>query len=154
MKAAIDGDSRIVVMTETLTAPEMAGLIDAADVVLSLHRSEGFGLLLAQAMLAGKPVIATNWSGNCDFMSEENSFLVPYTLVPVKDPQGIYQRRALGRAGRGLCGAVLATLLRQRRCGRTIGERAAQSAQQKFGPALEDAYRRRLGEFGSVVRTA
>jgi len=68
----------------------MAGLVASADVVLSLHRAEGFGLLLAEAMLHEVPVVATNWSGNVDFMSAEDSGLVGYRLVPPNDPQGTY----------------------------------------------------------------
>ena len=60
------------------------------DVYLSLHRSEGFGLPLAEAMCAGLPVVATGWSGNMDFMTEENSFPVKYELVDVLDRQGKY----------------------------------------------------------------
>ena len=50
---------------------------------MSLHRSEGFGLTPAESMYLGKPVIATGWSGNLDFMTHENSYLVDYELVPV-----------------------------------------------------------------------
>lgn len=56
-------------------------LINACDVYISLHRTEGFGLTIAEAMYLGKPVIATNYSGNTDFMNSENSFPVPYKLV-------------------------------------------------------------------------
>jgi len=63
----------------------------AADVYLSLHRSEGFGLTLLEAMAAGCPVIATNWSGNTDFMTAEDSLLIECQLRPVQDPQGSYQ---------------------------------------------------------------
>jgi glycosyltransferase involved in cell wall biosynthesis len=69
----------------------MAGLMAAADIVISLHRSEGFGLVPAQAMALGKPVIVTAWSGNLDFMNKNNSVLVSYTLVPVHDPEGAFQ---------------------------------------------------------------
>ena len=48
----------------------MAGLMAAADIVISLHRSEGFGLVPAQAMALGKPVVATAWSGNLEFMTK------------------------------------------------------------------------------------
>jgi glycosyltransferase involved in cell wall biosynthesis len=48
-----------------------------------LHRSEGFGLTMAEAMALGKPVIATGYSGNLDYMSSENSFLVPHGFVQV-----------------------------------------------------------------------
>ena len=52
---------------------------------VSLHRAEGFGLTLAQAMSLGKPVVATGYSANTEFMSEENGYLVPYRLVPVAE---------------------------------------------------------------------
>tara|TARA_B100000945_G_C19893822_1_gene372912 strand:- start:120 stop:503 length:384 start_codon:yes stop_codon:yes gene_type:complete len=51
---------------------------------VSLHRSEGFGLTIAEAMQMGKPVITTGYSGNMDFTNEENSLLVDYKLIPVK----------------------------------------------------------------------
>lgn len=65
-------------------------LIVAADTLLSLHRSEGFGLTLLEAMAAGRPVIATGWSANTEFMSPADSALVDFALVPVSDPQGAY----------------------------------------------------------------
>jgi glycosyltransferase involved in cell wall biosynthesis len=71
-------------------AAEMSRLVGRADILLSLHRSEGFGLVLAEAMQRGKPVVATGWSGNMDFMTEENSCPVAYRLVPARDPQGSY----------------------------------------------------------------
>jgi glycosyltransferase involved in cell wall biosynthesis len=55
----------------------------ACDCFVSLHRSEGFGLTIAEAMAHGKPVIATGYSGNMDFMDAGSSYLVPYRLVPV-----------------------------------------------------------------------
>lgn len=66
-----------------VTAETQDMLTAACDAYVSLHRSEGFGLTLAEAMALGKPVIATGYSGNLDFMNDGNSFLVPYTLVTV-----------------------------------------------------------------------
>jgi glycosyltransferase involved in cell wall biosynthesis len=66
-------------------------LFDEADVMLSMHRAEGYGLPLNEAMARGVPVVATGWSGNVDFMSAENSCLVPYKLVPVSDASAIYR---------------------------------------------------------------
>ncbi len=80
----------IELFTTTLPPDQTAALIAASDVVLSLHRAEGFGLVPAEAMLQGKPVVATGWSGNLTFMSPENSCLVDYTLVPAADPQATY----------------------------------------------------------------
>lgn len=87
-EAAKQDDVRLI--TEGLTGPEMASLIASADAVITLHRSEGFGLLPAQAMLAGKAVVATGWSGNLDFMDAQTARLVDYDLVPVEDVQGLY----------------------------------------------------------------
>lgn len=63
---------------------EVLGLIKASDVYLSLHRSEGFGLPIAEAMLTGTPTVVTDWSGSRDFCNYNNSFPVPYTLIQVK----------------------------------------------------------------------
>jgi glycosyltransferase involved in cell wall biosynthesis len=83
LKAAIGGDPRIRLMEGTVARAEMNGLLAAADVFVSLHRSEGFGFGLAEAMLLGKPVIGTDYSGNTDFLSDETGYLVPYRLVAV-----------------------------------------------------------------------
>ncbi len=90
LDAAIAGAANIRLIEGTLPAADMAGLMAAADIVISLHRSEGFGLVPAQAMALGKPVVATGWSGNVDFMTDENSALIDYTLVPVRDAEGAF----------------------------------------------------------------
>lgn len=72
-------DKRIQLITETLDRPEVLGLINACDAYVSLHRAEGFGRTLAEAMLLGKPVVATNYSGNVDFC--EDSLLVDFHLI-------------------------------------------------------------------------
>jgi glycosyltransferase involved in cell wall biosynthesis len=69
---------------------ELAALYRSADVLLSLHRAEGYGLPLNEAMAHGLPVIATGWSGNLDFMNASDSCLMPYRLVPVADSSAIY----------------------------------------------------------------
>ena len=66
-----------------LSRQEMSALTRCADCLVSLHRSEGFGLLIAEAMYFGKPVIVTNYSGNTDFTHPDNSLLVNYRLIPV-----------------------------------------------------------------------
>ncbi len=91
LEEAIAGADNIRLIDGMLPEADMMGLMAAADIVISLHRSEGFGLVPAQAMALGKPVIATAWSGNLDFMSKRNSALVSYTLVPVDDPDGVFR---------------------------------------------------------------
>jgi glycosyltransferase involved in cell wall biosynthesis len=55
----------------------------AADAYVSLHRAEGYGLTMAEAMMLGKPVIATGYSGNLEFMDDGNSLLVPFSKVRI-----------------------------------------------------------------------
>ena len=61
----------------------LSSLIALCDCYVSLHRAEAFGLPIAQAMWLGKPVIATAYSGNLDYMTPENSYLVRSRLVPI-----------------------------------------------------------------------
>jgi glycosyltransferase involved in cell wall biosynthesis len=83
---AVEGAANIRLLNVMLPPADMSGLMAAVDIVLSLHRSEGFGLVPAEAMQLGKPVVATGWSGNMDFMNAGNSAPVAYTMVPVQDP--------------------------------------------------------------------
>lgn len=82
--------SDIRIMDQRLSEADMEAFVGAFDLLVSLHRAEGFGLTLAEAMAAGVPVIATDWSGNTDFMTPENSRLVKSSLIPVSDPEGAY----------------------------------------------------------------
>ena len=82
----------VILLHELMSRPRAYGLIEMADCFVSLHRSEGFGLGLAEAMLMGKPVIATGYSGNLDFMSPDNSLLVGYALTEINEDRPIYGR--------------------------------------------------------------
>jgi Glycosyl transferases group 1 len=87
---AADGRSDIHVLDRSLSTGELEGLMAACDCYVSLHRAEGFGLTMAEAMSIGKPVIATGYSGNVDFMNAENSYLVDYTIGRVGPECEIY----------------------------------------------------------------
>ena len=87
---AAHGREDIHVIDCSLSAGERDGLMAACDCYISLHRSEGFGLTMAEAMAIGKPVIATGYSGNVDFMSAENSYLVDYEIGLVGPECEIY----------------------------------------------------------------
>ncbi len=84
----LKGYQNIYIIPKTMTREEINGLINTCDVSVSLHRSEGLGLLCEESMFFGKPVIATNWSGNTDFMTENSACLVDYTLVPIGEYYG------------------------------------------------------------------
>jgi len=88
--ASVAGAPNIRMETRTLSRADAFALTAAADIVLSLHRSEGFGLVPAEAMLLNKPVIATGWSGNMDFMDDSSAALVRYRLFAARDARGVY----------------------------------------------------------------
>jgi glycosyltransferase involved in cell wall biosynthesis len=79
----------------TLPRSETNALLAACDCYASLHRAEGFGLTLAEAMLLGKPTVATAYSANLDFMTPQNSFLVSNRLVELKSAIGPYPAGAV-----------------------------------------------------------
>ena len=83
LRAAAKGRNDIVIWDGYVDADRRDALIAACDCYVSLHRSEGYGLTIAEAMALGKPVIVTGFSGNVDFTNAENSYLVPYRLVRV-----------------------------------------------------------------------
>jgi len=83
--------SNITLIDEVWTYDRVLTEIKASDVLISLHRAEGFGLTMAEAMALGTPVLATGWSGNLDFMDDSSAILTPFSLVPVADSQGFYQ---------------------------------------------------------------
>ena len=73
----------ILVFDEYLSREQMHALVNECETYISLHRSEGYGLTIAEAMSLGKPVVATGYSGNMDFMNEENSILVPFKITSI-----------------------------------------------------------------------
>jgi glycosyltransferase involved in cell wall biosynthesis len=81
--ASESGDIRVI--DRSMPYGDVASLFASIDVYVSLHRSEGLGLGMMECMSLGKPVIATDWSGNVDFLDETNACPIPYSLVPL-DP--------------------------------------------------------------------
>jgi len=81
----------IYLLDREMTRAEIDSLLAVCDCFVSLHRSEGFGLGPAEAMSLGKPVILTNWSGNTDYMTLDNSIGIDYQLIPVGKVYGHYQ---------------------------------------------------------------
>jgi hypothetical protein len=86
---AAAADERITVLDGVLSDEEMAALLDGCDCYVSLHRAEGFGLPIAEAMLLGKPAVATGYGGPTDYLTESTGFPVGYSLReigPGNDP--------------------------------------------------------------------
>ncbi|WP_128330735.1 glycosyltransferase family 4 protein [Apibacter sp. HY039] len=84
----IENFKNIFYKEEMLRREDLLSLINQSDCYVSLHRSEGFGLTIAEAMALGKPVIATGYSGNMEFMNINNSYPVKYELTELKKDIG------------------------------------------------------------------
>jgi glycosyltransferase involved in cell wall biosynthesis len=91
LKLRLEGRSDVIWINRTMERQQVYDLQFVCDALVSLHRSEGYGLGPAEAMFLGKPVIATNWSGNTEFMNQQNSLPVNYKLVKIKRNLGVYK---------------------------------------------------------------
>lgn len=97
LHAIVAGDPRIRVIAESLPYTDVLSMYASADVFVSLHRAEGLGLGLLESMMLGTPVLATNYSGNLDFMTPADSRPVGYSMVPVQGTSiGSYDPRYIG----------------------------------------------------------
>jgi glycosyltransferase involved in cell wall biosynthesis len=140
---AVGGDPRIAVLDRVMPRAEVTELQAAADVFVSLHRAEGFGLPIAECMALGKVVIATDYSGSTDFVTADCALPVPYRLVAVGEktyPLGGGQRwadpdldeaarlmrlAAEDRELRARLGAAAAEKVRRTLSGAVVGARMA-----------------------------
>lgn len=136
LRQAVGGDPRISIVGEVIAPAAMSELYRTADAYVSLHRAEGFGLTIAEAMLHGLPVVATDWSGNTDFMHDANGIPIAFTLVPASDPQGTYDFGAMTWADPNiaLAARALSVLRTNQSLRHRLGDAAAISARQCFSP--------------------
>ena len=85
----------VIIQDGYLSAGLVQAQLELSDCFVSLHRSEGYGLNIAAAMAAGRPAIATGYSGNMTFTSAKYPYIVPYNLVPVGDNAHPYDPKAI-----------------------------------------------------------
>ena len=135
VEAAVAGRPDIVLLRDALSEADMNRLVASVDVVLSLHRAEGFGLLAAEGLWLGKPVVATAWSGVMDFLDAESSALVPWAERPVQDAQGMYTEGWWAEPDLAYAARALQTLIRSPPARAALGERARHRADQVFEPS-------------------
>ncbi len=95
LKVKVENSSSIFLLGKHLEREDLNALIYHCDCYVSLHRAEGFGLTMAEAMYYGKPVIATAYSSNLDFMDINNSFLVGYRLIETTEAYGAYPKGSI-----------------------------------------------------------
>ena len=94
--AQMRAEPRIILIDQRLPHDDLMALYDCCDVCVSLHRSEGLGLIPMESMSMGKLVVATGYSGNMTFMTEQNSLPVPYRLIPPMPEPAYFSRRFAG----------------------------------------------------------
>lgn len=124
----------VTLIQHTMTGNEVKNLVRCCDCFVSLHRSEGYGFGIAEAMVLGKPVIATAFSGNMDFMSPEVSYGVGYELVEVKAGEyPHYHGQVWADAKWEEAAARMIALVDSPETGYALGKRASQHMRAKFG---------------------
>jgi glycosyltransferase involved in cell wall biosynthesis len=144
LQAAVAELPNVRVETRILPPADNYALMAAVDVVLSLHRSEGLGLVLAEAMFLRKPVVCTGWSGNMDFMDDESAALVPVRLIPPADPRNVLEAEGAvwAEPDIGVAAQHLRRLADAASDRAALGERAHAMAEARFGlDTLADALR-------------
>ncbi len=115
----------------------MWDLQSCCDILLSLHRAEGFGLGPAEMMFLGKPVVATGWSATMDFMDADNSMPVRYELVPLAESVGPYDAGPLwAEADVDHAAWCLGRLAEDPALATRIGARARESIRSTLDPLV------------------
>jgi glycosyltransferase involved in cell wall biosynthesis len=148
---AAHGRPDIHVVDRSLGVQELNGLMAACDCYVSVHRAEGFGLTLAEAMAIGKPVIGTGYSGNVDFMNTDNSYLVDYELgrvgpdCEIYPPEGRWAQPSVEHAAE-----LMRRVVERPEEAAAIGVQARRDIAEQLSPqATGAAMRRRLQELGA-----
>ena len=133
LRAGLPANVRVV--DEVWPYARVQSLIAGADVLVSLHRAEGFGLTPAEAMALGTPVLATAFSGVLDFMDETCAVMVPYAQTPVEDPQGIYRGQSWAEPDLDAAAEGLKTLRGDAWLRTTLAEAGRRRVAERLSPA-------------------
>lgn len=151
LQASVSDLPGTVLLTETLSRADITALEAACDVFVSLHRSEGYGLAVAECMALGKPVISTDWSATAEFVTAENGCPVRAKLVTLEQNHGPYAKGATWADPDPVHAAeYMRTLFEDRALAHRLGAAARKSIEAKFAPAVIGArYRKRLENIAS-----
>jgi glycosyltransferase involved in cell wall biosynthesis len=137
LQATLAGRTDIIWINETLSRQAVYDLQSVCDALVSLHRSEGYGLGPAEAMFLGKPVIATNWSGNTEFMRQDNSLPVNYTLVKIAEDIGVYKAgQTWAEADVAHAASLMQQVVADPALRARIGKEAQRTMAEEFSPAV------------------
>lgn len=136
LRRALADLNPVTLITEVYSRATLTRLQLACDIFISLHRAEGFGLNLAECMALGKPVVATAWSANMDFMDSANSCLVGYDMVELTESFGPYEKGQIWAEAR-IADAVshLVRLARSPDLRRSIGLQGQRTIESRYSMA-------------------
>ena len=138
----------ITIVDSVYSKEQIYSLMNACDCYVSLHRSEGFGLTMAEAMALGKSVIATGYSGNMDFMNKDNSFPVGYRLVEVDGDYGVYKKGSVwAEPDIDEAADYMRRVFGNRTEAETVGARGGEFIKKYYSQeAISDKYKGRLNK--------
>ena len=153
LRALAGGHPDIRVIDQYVSSEEKNAMIAASDCYVSLHHAEGFGLTAAEAMYLGKPVIATGYSGNLDFMTADNSHLIAYTMTEVGEGAWPYPHNGVWADPEIEAAAeVMRRVFDDRDAARGLGALAAQDIRRTHSPrAAGEAMQQRLAEIATQL---
>jgi glycosyltransferase involved in cell wall biosynthesis len=146
LKDAVRDLPGTVVISATLSRADVYALEAACDCFVSLHRSEGFGLAVAECMYLGKPVISTDWSATAEYVSHVNGYPVRYTLATLAENHGPYSKGSTwAEADVGHAAELMRRVASNPAEAAQLGAAARRTVEERFAPAVIGArYRRRL----------
>jgi glycosyltransferase involved in cell wall biosynthesis len=145
LRVAAAGQANIVIRDAYVSSDEYFAMLDACDCYVSLHRAEGFGLTVAEAMALGKPVISTAYSSTLEFTNESNSFVVPMQLVEVGEGSPPYPPHARWAEPDVAAAAdEMARVFADRDAAAALGQRARADIETLHSPAARGPLLRRL----------
>ena len=146
LRASVADLPGTVLLTETLSRADIYALEAACDCFVSLHRSEGFGLAVAEAMYLGKPVISTDWSATSEFVNASNGCPVRAPLVTLERNHGPYAKGSTWADPDPAHAAEhMRRLFVDPALGAALGAAARTTIESRFSPAaIGTRYRRRL----------
>lgn len=150
LQALAKADPRVILVNRMLTRTELSQLMQCCDAYISLHRAEGLGLGMAESMLLGRPVIATGWSGNLDFMTADTACLVNSTLIPVgKDAYQDWEGQHWAEPDLDHAAACMQRLAEDRAAAQALGAKGQAHIRTHFSAEKIGArYRERLELIG------
>ena len=148
-----EDNENITLITSSLSKSSHDSLINCADAIISLHRSEGFGLVPAEGMYLGKPAVLTNWSGNTDYMTDDNCCAVDYELIEITEEIPPYPKGGTwAEPDAHQAASYLRRLFEDREYYQNISVAARETIHNKFSTqAVAEVLLKHLKELGQIM---